>query len=135
MLVLLTTLLIASASPPDPAAEAPPAIVSATSTGNESPEAPATKGLEQGDAKKLDASELGELRAGDDTSVYVITDQTLTAVNSGNSVVGEVVGSGAVTLSENAFSGYNGIGNFVINTGHNNNLQGSISVSIATTPQ
>jgi hypothetical protein len=50
-------------------------------------------------------------------------------------VNGDTIGSGAVNLGSGAFNGYDGIGNFVINTGHNNNLQGSISVSIAMTPQ
>jgi len=82
----------------------------------------------------LSLEELGELRGGE-TIVIQHTTQTLTAMNSGNSVNGDTIGSGAVNLGSGAFNGYDGIGNFVINTGHNNNLQGSISVSIAMTPQ
>jgi hypothetical protein len=63
-----------------------------------------------------------------------ITDQTLDAVNSGNSVNGVTVGSGGVDIGSNAFSGYSGLGNFVINTGHNNNLQSSMSVSVVLAP-
>lgn len=82
----------------------------------------------------LSSEELGELRGGE-AVVIQHTTQTLTATNAGNSVTGDSIGSGAVNLSSNAFQGYDGIGNFVINTGHNNNLQGSISVNITMTPQ
>ena len=86
-------------------------------------------------SKKMSVSELGGTRAGDDrTDVFVVTEQSLAALNSNNSVTGETVGSGAINLSANAFDGYNGIGNFVLNTGHNNNLQGSLSVQVVITP-
>lgn len=133
MFVLVATLMLSAASPPDAEMVGPPATQSdverGTMVANENAQPTAI------DAEPIAETELGDLRAGDDTHVFIITDQTLDAVNSGNSVVADVVGSGAVTLSPNAFSGYNGIGNFVINTGHNNNLQGSISVSIAAPPQ
>lgn len=63
----------------------------------------------------------------------VLTEQQLTATNSGNSVVaaGNVV-TGDVAFSSTALSGFSGVGNFVINTGNNSNLQGSISVTIVT---
>ena len=85
------------------------------------------------DDGSLGIDELADLRGGE--VVIQRTTQTLTAVNAGNSVNGDTIGSGAVNLGSGAFNGYDGIGNFVINTGHNNNLQGSISVSIAMTPQ
>jgi hypothetical protein len=66
--------------------------------------------------------------------IVVITDQTLNAVNAGNTVSGDVVSSGQVSLGSGAFSGYSGLGNFVINTGHNNNLQSSMNVSIVLPP-
>ena len=66
--------------------------------------------------------------------VMMITDQTLTATNHGNTVIGETIGSGQVNIGSNAFSGYSGLGNFVINTGHNNNLQSSMNVSIVLAP-
>jgi hypothetical protein len=86
------------------------------------------------DRRALSSEELDDLRGGE-AIVIQYSAQTLTAVNAGNSVTGDTVGSGAVNLASNTFNGYDGIGNFVINTGHNNNLQGSISVSIAVTPQ
>lgn len=64
----------------------------------------------------------------------VITGQTLTAITAGNTINAGTVGSGAITLGPNAFSGFDGIGNFVINSGHNNTLQSSLSVSIVLAP-
>jgi hypothetical protein len=64
----------------------------------------------------------------------VITEGTLSAVNSGNTITGDTIGSGMVDIGGGAFSGYSGLGNFVINTGHNNNLQSSMNVSITLAP-
>jgi hypothetical protein len=74
------------------------------------------------------------LAGGTGVDIVMITDQTLGAINSGNTVSGDVVGSGEVSLGSGAFSGYSGLGNFVINTGHNNNLQSSMNVSIVLAP-
>lgn len=63
-----------------------------------------------------------------------LTEQDLTAINAGNTINAASVGSGAITLRDNALSGFNGVGNFVMNTGHNNNLQGSVSVTIIVSP-
>ncbi|RYG37835.1 MAG: hypothetical protein EON93_03045 [Burkholderiales bacterium] len=83
----------------------------------------------------LDLAELAELRGGETVGIQY-TSQNLSALNSGNSVsAGTSVGSGTVNLNPGAFDGYNGIGNFVINTGHNNNLIGSVSVNVMVTPQ
>jgi hypothetical protein len=98
-------------------------------------EAPSSPAQAADAMEVLSLEDLGELRGGDGGNATIITEQTLTAVNSGNSVVGDVVGSGQVSLGSGAFSGYAGLGNFVINTGHNNNLQSSMSVSVALTPE
>lgn len=83
----------------------------------------------------LNVEELSDLRGGEATGVQLTT-QNLNAINTGNSVsAGETVGSGAVNVNAGAFNGYDGIGNFVINTGHNNNLMGSVSVNVMVTPQ
>jgi hypothetical protein len=58
-----------------------------------------------------------------------VTNQNLTAVNAGQ-VSADSLTTGDVTLQSNAFSGFSGIGNFVINTGNNNNVQGSLSVTV-----
>lgn len=82
----------------------------------------------------LSTEDMDALAGGTGVDIVMITDQTLTALNSGNTVIGETVGSGQVNLGSGAFSGYSGLGNFVINTGHNNNLQSSMSVSVILAP-
>jgi len=82
----------------------------------------------------LSLEDMGALSGGTGVEVIVDTDQFLTATNNGNSVTGDTVSSGQVNLGSGTFSGYDGIGNFVINTGHNNNLQSSMNVSIVLTP-
>jgi len=86
------------------------------------------------DTELLSLEDMDALSGGTGVEVLVDTDQVLTATNSGNSVTGDVVGSGQVNIGSGAFSGYDGIGNFVINTGHNNNLQSSMNVSIVLAP-
>jgi hypothetical protein len=135
--ILLLAGAPALAQPPDP-----PAVEAAAGSAVAAPEiAPVEQGAlvappieAQAEDGALTLDELSDLRGGE-TVVIQNTTQALTANNRGNSVVGDTVGSGAVNLGSGAFNGYDGIGNFVINTGHNNNLQGSISVSIAMTPQ
>jgi hypothetical protein len=82
----------------------------------------------------LSAEDMDALAGGTGVDIVLITDQTLTANNNGNTVIGETVTSGQVNLGEGAFSGYSGLGNFVINTGHNNNLQSSMNVSVLLAP-
>jgi hypothetical protein len=82
----------------------------------------------------LSASDLAELSGGASPSGMAISNQTLTALNSGNSVNADSVVTGNVTLQSGAFNGFNGVGNFVFNTGNNNNLQGTLSVTILTPP-
>lgn len=85
-------------------------------------------------AEVLSMEDMDALAGGTGVDIVMITDQTLTAINTGNTVTGETVGSGQVNLGAGAFSGYSGLGNFVINTGHNNNLQSSMSVSVVLAP-
>lgn len=101
---------------------------------NPSSSAPAPR-VEAGDETPISLDQLAQLRAGDDVVTETTTLQTLTAANSGNSVIAERVETGVVNLSAGAFAGYNGIGNFVINTGNNNNLQGAVSVTVVMPPQ
>lgn len=82
----------------------------------------------------LSMEDMDALSGGTGVDIVTITEQTLTAVNNGNSVIADTVGSGQVNLGAGAFSGYSGLGNFVINTGHNNNLQSSMNVSIVLAP-
>jgi hypothetical protein len=87
-----------------------------------------------GETELLSSDDMDALSGGTGVEVIVDTDQFLTATNNGNTVTGDTVGSGQVTIGSGAFSGYDGIGNFVINTGHNNNLQSSMNVSVVLTP-
>lgn len=84
--------------------------------------------------RALSASDLAELSGGASPTGIAISSQTLTALNSGNQVNASSVVTGDVTLQAGAFNGFNGIGNFVFNTGNNNNLQGTLSVTILTPP-
>lgn len=68
------------------------------------------------------------------TLIKSVSDQELTAVSSGNSIVANTVGSGSISLQGNAFSAFNGVGNIMMNTGHNNNLQSSMSVTVIVGP-
>lgn len=87
--------------------------------------------------RAMTPGDLGEVRGGQSTSSTVtgaFSNTALTAVNAGNSIVAGTVTSGGVTLGAKAFNGFDGLGNFVINTGNNNNLQGSLTVTIMMTP-
>jgi hypothetical protein len=57
---------------------------------------------------------------------------TSQSANNGYNTVnaGGNVSSGNVSLGQDAFKDFAGVGNFVINTGHNNNLLGNLSVAI-----
>ncbi len=82
----------------------------------------------------LNLEELAAISGGESVKVSVLSDQTLTATNRGNTINADVVQSGAVSFGAGAFDGFNGVGNFVINTGNNNNLQGSLSVNVVALP-
>jgi hypothetical protein len=122
MLIVLTAALMFAGSDP-----APPPLVILSSVPQA---APATAPRA---AQPLDAAELQDLHGRQGVNVIVASDQLLKATNSGNSVNANTVGSGAITVGANAFAGYSGVGNFVMNTGHNNNLQGAITINIVTT--
>jgi hypothetical protein len=79
--------------------------------------------------KALSANDLSTMSGGANANVAV-SSQTLSALNSGNQVNADSVVTGDVTLASGAFNGFNGIGNFVFNTGNNNNVQGTLSVTI-----
>lgn len=97
-------------------------------------ELPSAQDLPDDGMTELSLEDMDALAGGTGVDIVMITDQTLTATNTGNTVTGDVVGSGQVNLGSGAFSGYSGLGNFVINTGHNNNLQSTMSVSVVLAP-
>lgn len=80
-------------------------------------------------AAPLSAEALAELSGGTGGTIG-LSYQALSAANSGNSIEAQSLVTGNVTLGSNSLSGFNGIGNFVFNTGNNNNLQGALSVTI-----
>lgn len=59
----------------------------------------------------------------------VVGSQTLNAVNSGSVINGNYT-AGAVAISDNALSNFNGLGNVLINTGALNNLQSAMNITI-----
>lgn len=70
--------------------------------------------------------ELAGLRGG---QAITIANQSLSAITSGNSIGGNV-SAGAVSLTDNAFSSFNGLGNIVINTGSQVSVQSGMNVTI-----
>lgn len=99
------------------------------------PRQPAEIAVPTADAPQgMTKEELAEFSGGDAVDVHVTTNQQLTATHSGNTVNAGSLTSGEIAFSADALSGFSGIGNFVVNTGANNTLQGSISVNIVTAP-
>ncbi|MFI4967040.1 MAG: hypothetical protein ACHP9T_16945 [Caulobacterales bacterium] len=82
----------------------------------------------------LGLDEMSAIHAGVDSKVSVLTRQQLTGTTTGNTVTADVLSSGDVAFSPDALKGFSGVGNFVINTGANNTLQGAINISIVTAP-
>jgi hypothetical protein len=82
-------------------------------------------------------AELAAMSGGTNTTTnaaIALTEQDLTAVNTGNHITADTVTTGAITLGGAAFSDFNGVGNVIMNTGNNNNIQTSMSVTIVITP-
>lgn len=97
------------------------------------PPTPVTVAPDPSDPLPLDDAALQDLNGREGVVVVIAaSEQLLQATNSGNNVNGQTIGSGDIVIGAGAFSGFNGIGNFVMNSGHNNNLQGAITINIAT---
>lgn len=106
----------------------PAAMLAAVLTA--APEVPATlTAAEPVAAAEMTAEDL-DATAAQGVEINTISDQDLSAVNSGNTVVANTLNNGDISFSPGALTGFSGIGNFVSNTGNNSNLQGSISVTI-----
>lgn len=82
----------------------------------------------------LSPDELEAAAGGQGVSVEVLTRQQLSGSTSGNTVSAGTLTSGDVSFGSDALDGFSGVGNFVINTGANNTLQGAINISVVTTP-
>lgn len=133
MMLLVNMILAAAlASAAQPGDEAQPLAAFAEPVGALTETSAITGSPGRAAEGELDLAELDSLRGGDGFTA-VISDQTLTAINSGNTLTAQTIGSGDINLGQGAFSGFAGLGNFAINTGHNNNLQSSVSISINIT--
>ena len=117
-------------TPAAPISAAPAISAAATLHWSETPDAQPPAPAQPGS----DAA-LGDLagRGADNVSV-ALTEQSLSALNTGNTIQAGSVTSGAISLQDNALSGFSGISNVMMNTGHNNNLQSNMSVTVIITP-
>ncbi len=96
-------------------------------------EAAAAPTTAESDAKAMQTDELADMSGGSDTvNVEATSNQKLLANSHDNTIEAGTVNAGDVSFA-GSLGNFNGIGNFVVNTGMNNVLQGSISVTIATT--
>jgi hypothetical protein len=83
----------------------------------------------------LSREELSGIRAGEAPQFTVANSQNVSASSSSNVISAGSLVSGGVSFSQNAFSGFSGIGNIVVNTGNNNAIQGTLSVTVVGAPQ
>lgn len=110
-------------------------VAAAGANAAETPDAaPSPDALTPKMTQPLDAAALEALSAGAAGDTNVLSSQQVSAANSGATVNAETVQSGDIDLTDSAFAGFSGIGNFVFNTGANNNLQGVVSVNIVGAP-
>ena len=96
------------------------------------------------DVAAVDAGSLANAKGGtnintntttnNSTNIGALTDQDLSATNTGNNITAGLITNGTINIGTGAFSGFNGVGNFVLNTGTSDNIQGSLSVSIVLSP-
>lgn len=103
--------------------EAAPAVADRPTQANQAPQ-----------RRRLPETELSAYNGGQDAGVQVQATQTLTATASGNSIGGDLL-SGDVSFSDGALDNFSGVGNVVINTGANSNLQGSVLVTVVGGPE
>lgn len=118
---VLTVPAVAQATVPDKSSD------TATVDGQTMPEPSATN-MRPNERRSpmLTNEELETLRGGE---TLVITNQTLNAITSGNVLNGDY-SAGAVTLSDNALSNFNGVGNLLINTGAQVSVQSGMNLTI-----
>lgn len=73
----------------------------------------------------LSLDELAQLRGGE---TIVLNNQVLQGLTAGT-LVGDYT-AGTISLSDNALSNFNGVGNFVINTGALNTMQAGMTLTV-----
>lgn len=84
----------------------------------------------------LTSGDLGGMTGGSSIIANIaMTEQTLSATNTGNTMtVGGSLTNGPVSVDSGAFAGFSGVGNFLMNTGNQNNVQGTLNVNIVLAP-
>ncbi|HEY9217762.1 MAG TPA: hypothetical protein VIO94_06930 [Phenylobacterium sp.] len=90
--------------------------------------------VEQGASEEtVEAAELADISAGQDTHIEdsILSTQELNGTTSNNLIDGAYA-AGDIHFDDNALQGFNGVGNFVVNTGAQNTLQGAITINILT---
>lgn len=113
-------------------AEAPDTLPSTPMTsekrGDERPRLASATETHSQDSKALmvPLEQLARMRGGAQTAV---NQQTFISDNSGGTIGGDFT-AGDVSLSDNALSSFNGLGNIVINTGAQSSLQAGLGVTI-----
>jgi len=85
-------------------------------------------------AAPIDTGGLANAQGGTNIAIGAVTEQDLSAVNTGNSIVAGTITNGAINIPTGAFNGFNGVGNFVMNTGNQNNIQGTLSINVVIAP-
>lgn len=83
----------------------------------------------------LSLEELSRIHAGEAPQFTVTNNQSVTASSTANVISAGTLTSGGVSFSQGAFGGFSGIGNIVVNTGNNNAIQGTLSVTVVGMPQ
>jgi hypothetical protein len=117
----------AAAPAPDPA---PVSSAAPTEPETARPEAAAVVEIAGLETPLLSDADLAGERGGE---TLTLTNQTLVAITSGNVLNGDFT-AGAVTLSDNALAGFNGVGNLLINTGAQVSLQTGMNLTINLAP-
>ena len=78
---------------------------------------------------------LAEIWGGAEPAPTPAAASVLSSTNTGNTInAAGSVASGPIDFSGAALQNFAGIGNFVFNTGNNNNLEGSITVNVTMAP-
>jgi hypothetical protein len=80
----------------------------------------------------IDVQSLAAITGGQSVRNEIVTEQNLNARSENNQIAADIVETGAIVFEQRSLEGFNGIGNFVLNTGNNNVLQGSIAVTVFT---
>ncbi|QYF86854.1 hypothetical protein [Brevundimonas sp. PAMC22021] len=106
-------------------------VLEATPQASVTAKAPASVSTPTKTPEPLALDELADLHGKQGvTTNNILSSQELTAISQGNTINANTVTAGQISIGPGAFDGFAGVGNFVINSGQNNNLQGALTVNI-----